>query len=196
MHRILRTICILAVSCLTASTDLAAPASALVPVDQAVSDIDPLARGMRQMETGLRPDGEQTSLYTPAQRGLADQQQVYYRVGPGFVARVPRMNYAVPVTYMGKGRYKYAYNITPVVDGHFIEIAPIGVVYELSADRPSFRPEDMTTVGDANRPTPDLPPPPRVTRDVSRQVGARVDSRIDGRVGGQVDGRATASDGR
>lgn len=101
----------------------------LRPVDQAVEDIDPLAVGMRVPSVGLREDGEQTSLYRLDD--TRDGRPVYYRLGPGFRARVTGMDYLVP-TARHRGRYQYDYNITPRRDGWFLEMPRIDTVYELS----------------------------------------------------------------
>ncbi|MEX0774113.1 MAG: hypothetical protein WD042_00220 [Phycisphaeraceae bacterium] len=141
-----------------------------VPVDQAVADLDPLAVGMRQMQAGLRDDGEQSSLFRvelpagdrPASvRPEATSNAVYYRIGPGFRARVERVDYLVPVDRKKK---KYMLDIAPKQDGEFIEVSPMDTVYDLR------------------------PVPPGATVAPEPQISGP-DYRIDGRVGAKIDGR-------
>jgi hypothetical protein len=108
------------------------------PVDQGVADLDRLSTSQRQMQIGLRYDGEQTSLfrppgsppiqpYSPTLAAAArNQNEYYYRVGPGFIARVTRLDYLVRV-----GRESSAYNIKPRQDGEFLELVTAGTTWEL-----------------------------------------------------------------
>lgn len=119
---------------------LAAPADLraqqLVPVDQAVGDLDPLARSQRTIQVGLRSTGEQTALFElrpdPAGRttpGPLIDAPVYYRVGPGFRARVDRLDYLVVTPEQTLGL-----NSAPRRDGEFYELIPANTVFDL---RPS-----------------------------------------------------------
>lgn len=144
-------------------------------VDQAVADLDPLSTSMRRMQVGLRLGGEQSSLYrldqpvaggdgvSWAPGGIGQVQPVYYRVAPGFVARVDRGDYLIRV-----GRQDYQRNIAPKVDGRFVELVPANTVYELKPPTP---------VAPAALPGPDT------------RIDQRVDRRIDGRIEGRIDAR-------
>jgi hypothetical protein len=102
------------------------------PVDQAVADLDRLSVSQRKVEVGLRYDGEQTSLFraptqVPYRPGFGPQSdEPYYRVGPGFIARVTRLDYIVRV-----GREGTAYNIKPRRDGEFLELVTANTRFEL-----------------------------------------------------------------
>ncbi|MCC5829511.1 MAG: hypothetical protein JJU36_08685 [Phycisphaeraceae bacterium] len=129
----------------------AVPYQGLRPVDQAVEDSDPLARGMRIPSVGLRTDGEQTSLFRLDD--TVDGQPVYYRFGPGFRARVREMDYLVPVMRRGN-RYYLESNRTPARDGWFLEVPPMDVVYELGTG-------DLGARAPARPPEDDLPAMPK-----------------------------------
>jgi hypothetical protein len=136
---------------LTMTTALvAAPPEQWRPIDQAVEDLDALGTSLRRVEPGLRSDGEQTSLFqTPADE--FGQSQLY-RVGPGFRARVDRVDYLVR-----RDRRDVAFNVAPRRDGEFVELAPTQTVYELTP-----------------MPTIVAPPPPGADARVNRQVDGRV----------------------
>lgn len=106
---------------------------ALQPVDPAVGDLDLLSHNLRVVEPGLRSIGEQSNLFTlqplipgnsPAQTNLVP---VYYRLAPGFRARVDRMEYIVPVDERTARR-----NVTPARDGFYLERFPANTLFELS----------------------------------------------------------------
>ena len=144
----------------------AAPPEHWQPVDQAVADLDQLSTSLRRIESGLRSDGEQTSLYRVTDDStVAAASPVYYRVGPGFRARLHRIDYVVPVS-----RRSARMNVTPRRDGQFFELIAADTVFDL---RP--------------RPTNASPPSPPAP---DYRIDARIDGRIDGRVDGHVDGRA------
>lgn len=116
----------------------AGPRDGLKPVDQAVADLDPLARSYRQMEAGLRYEGEQRSrLFTtvPNDRYSAFARSgalgtpvkpQSYRIGKGFVARVDRINYLM---YAPDG--ELAMNVGPRKDGQYLEMIGPNTVFEL-----------------------------------------------------------------
>jgi hypothetical protein len=144
-------------------------------MDQAVGDLDPLSTSLRQMQVGLRSTGEQTSLYrVPALLAAPDYYQggtYYYRLGPGFRARVTRLDYLIPLN-----KKSAAFDITPKYDGVYIDLIPAGAVFELSS-KPAL----------SGRPAIPQPPPPRMVK-AATPIGAPLDGRIDGRVDGRVDG--------
>jgi hypothetical protein len=142
------------------------------PVDQAVADLDKLSVSQRVVQIGLRYDGEQTSLFrAPVQPQLSgvpykpgygpNGEAPYYRVGPGFIARLPRVDYVVRV-----GRESSAYNIKPRKDGEFIELVTANTFFEL---RP------LEAIAQKVRPEPPKPASPPV---VSGPLDLRVDHRV------------------
>jgi len=157
------------------------PTYTLKPVDQAVADLDPLAVSFRKIDTGLRTDGENTSLFTPAPlpgkqlpprwmslEPIRPIESVpYYFISPGVRARVDRINYLV----RNERPHGVDVNVTPRKDGEFIELIPANTVFDLSPD--VVRPE---------LDTPKLPPlsnaPARLDLRVDRQVQSHVDRRI------------------
>jgi len=160
---------------LTAATAARAqPHGDLVPVDQAVADLDTLATSLRQVQTGLRTDGEQTSLFvlrppptdaydTPRHTPLtwgANPQPVYYRIGPGFQARVNRMDYLIPT-----GNRQFEINVKPIRDGQFFEMIPANTVFDLA-------------------PLPATPT--ALPAGADRRINGRIDLRLNNRVDGNV----------
>lgn len=137
----------------------------MIPIDQAVVDLDHLATGLRRVETGLRLEGEQTSLYQPdptqAQTsGLpipTTNRPTYYRLSPGLQAQVNRIDYLVPTRGGGLGL-----NIQPAVDGRFIEMISANTVFVLS---PLVKRNEL---------------PAMLSPD--RRIDYRIDGRIDGRL--------------
>jgi hypothetical protein len=123
------------------------PYAQAVPIDQAVGDLDPLSRSLRHMPFGLRSDGEHTSLFAlPLSPDAADRPMElyqptntlsdghrfrYYRVGPGFRARVQRLDYLVR-----RNVKEMARNEAPQRDGQFFEDPGIGAVYDLEPISP------------------------------------------------------------
>jgi len=110
------------------------PIEALSPVDQAIEDLDPLSTSLRVREPGLMLLGQDSSLFEiPADlldqgAGAGATGRRYYRVGPGYVARVARIDYAIPV-----GRRSFLVNQQPIEDGDFIELVPPDTVFELTS---------------------------------------------------------------
>lgn len=185
-QRWINLLAVLGLAWLGVSPVLAAPASALVPVDQAVDDIDHLSRSLRQVQVGLRADGEQTSLFrlSPAQRGLAEQAPAkYLRIGPGFRAYTHQLDYVVPVHKL-KDRIEYRSNITPVVDGLFVEVVRLDVVYDLRPVQPRSLVQ-QTTPQPEPRPLPDPRVQTRIYGTVEGQVNGQINGRIDARVNSQ-----------
>lgn len=137
-------------ACCLSSVVAAAPPEQWQPVDQAVADMDALSTSLRTVHVGLRADGEHTSLFVaPDPDGDGVQR---YRVGPGFRARVDRLDYLVR-----RDRKAVRMNMAPRVDGEFLELAPANTVYELTP-----LPEPAAAM-------PNLP-----DRRVNRQVDGRV----------------------
>src|SRR5262245_11990827 len=115
------------------------PAFELHPVDQAVADLDPLAISLRKIDTGLRIDGENTSLFSPAPMpgkqlpprwmSLDPVRPVesvpYYFISPGVRARVDRLNYLV----RNERARGVDVNVAPRKDGEFIELIPANTVF-------------------------------------------------------------------
>lgn len=164
------------------STNIGADA---MPIDQAVGDLDALSRSLRQVQAGLRDNGEQTSLfavplaagddgigspleiYQPTNASASGQRFRYYRVGPGFRARVQRLDYLVR-----RGRKSLASNETPRQDGEFLESPGVDAMYELSPVSPLSVPSQTSQ-------TPSLP---------SAAIVGRVDNQINGRVSTRLGG--------
>lgn len=170
----------------------ALPPEDMIPVDQAVADLDPLTTSLRQQEWGLWEYGQDTSLLEvndPRPQVFADQpylmqdrhgvhDRLYYRIGRGYRARVPRSDYLIPISRKWK---IYDRNVPPVHDRDFIELVPTGAVFELSP-QPMFVPGSTQT---------QEPPPPEQAGGmlIDDQPAVRIDGRIDGRVDGRIDGR-------
>lgn len=139
----------------------AAPPEYLHPVDQAVADLDPLATSLRRLEWGLRVDGEQSSLIRrQVDNGGAGPETVHYRVGQGFIARAPRLNYLVR-----RGKRELFLNITPRRDGEFIEMPAADTVYDLRLPDQIFAPNTAA--------------PPSPAGVDPRLFSSRIDTRID-----------------
>jgi hypothetical protein len=138
------------------------------PVDQAVGDLDRLSVSQRKVQIGLRYDGEQTSLFraprpigVPYKPGYGPNgPEPYYRVGPGFIARLPRVDYLVRVD-----RKHVAYNIQPRHDGEFIELVTADTRFEL-------RPLECIA------PRPVAPPPPPAAETWAGPIDFRLDFRV------------------
>jgi len=164
------------------------------PVDQGVADIDPLSRSMRQVNQGIRSDGEQSSLFMvpndPARSigGSTNAKPVYYRMGPGFTAKMDRGDYVVRV-----GEKDLGYNIAPRHDGEFLEMIPPNTVFMLDASvdpriiAPSPTPEPDLRSFAPGGPQPVMPK--RVNNQIDGRVNRMVDRRIDNRVNNQVEPR-------
>ncbi|MCX5662277.1 MAG: hypothetical protein NTW19_21570 [Planctomycetota bacterium] len=185
-------------ACLALATCFAASAHAqtLVPVDQAVGDLDPLSRSQRSVQLGLRSTGEQSALFevrpdpaTLINLGPIYEAPSYYRIGPGFNAHVDRLDYLVAT-----GKRSVATNQAPRRDGEFIELIPANTVFDLrpetlaamSAPR-SFvlAPYDIPLAGDPrlNR-RADAGRSDQVSRfrveptRIERQINTQIDNRL------------------
>jgi hypothetical protein len=164
--------------------DPSAPASmGLKPIDQGVGDIDPRATSLRRVESGLRIDGEQTSLFQLNQPVDLVHRPQYYRIGPGFRARTDRLNYLVldkddPGT---RKRPNFAFNQQPRVDGEFIELVGPNTVFELTLgyESPFITPPQID-----DRPLPDA----RLAPVIDSRLDGRLDTLIDGRLETRIDG--------
>jgi len=150
----------------------------LEPVDQAVADLDPLARSQRRVEAGLRSDGEQTSLFVmpPRADGAPGQLPRYLRLGPGVQAEIPRGDYLVPINPIhNPAGVPLATNVAPLQDGLFMEMIPADTVFHLE-------PID-TRIG---MPAPNATTPaaddPHDTGTPDARLDYRVDLRVDHRV--------------
>lgn len=174
---------ILCAACLPA---LAVASRQLQPVDQAVDDLDSLAVSMRHVEVGLRVDGEQTSLFRTVGRDSQLGKTQYYRIGPGFTARVKRMDYLV---LRGGGRRPQLHlNITPRVDGEFFELIPADTVFEIQPLDPHAL--SYPSALDAQPPRSALAPistQRRIDNAVDTRIDSRIDSRIDLRINKDLD---------
>ena len=156
-------------------------------VDQAVEDLDPLATSLRRFDTGLYIYGERRPMFVDSAQPSENNwfvwrdpitdpfaatreigRKIYSRVGPGYYVRFDRPSYLMPLT--GDPRDGFVPNITPPVDGAFLERIPADAVFDL-------RPIVSTR----------LPPPAknpyRIDASVRTQpLNYRVEARIDGRV--------------
>lgn len=189
-----------------------------IPVDESVQDIDPLARSLRQVPLGLRTTGEHTCVFAvPVDPGTSASNQptglyqpygqdryAYYRIGPGFRARMDRVDYLVRVGDRGLGM-----NIQPRRDGEFIEVIGPNAFFDLrpqwphaptlGAPQPLILQDQLPrmtgpTAHSAEASAPAAPG----ARLIEVPLSAPLDARIDGRVDGRVPWRALArpDDGR
>lgn len=165
----------------------------LVPVDQAVGDLDRLSTSMRVIQPGLSPFGDRTRLYrlqTPWSPYLpgatpGGMDDTYYRIGPGVRARVDRLDYLIPL-----GKRNFDLNVAPRRDGQFIELAPPGTVYDL-------RPIPLIAPNAAGVPSGF----PIGNASIQPQPSNAIDRRVQGQVQpqmieGRLDGRASQSSQR
>lgn len=186
MNRLTASIlCVVAVACVPALAEQAPDPAQLQPVDQAVSDIDPMVNSLRVVEKGLSYLGDQSRLYKPVSLNVVDTpaahsialapvNSVYYRTGPGYLVRVPRVNYLVrwPTGDITS-------NQTPGVDGQYREIIPNDMVYLI--DQIPLRSELTVTYN---------PVPPSEDRSINSRVDPqRLDLRVDRRVDMRVEAR-------
>ena len=169
MTRSLRYAAVSAVLLATAASGGAMPPQQLQPVDQAVEDLDPLATSLRRIEPGLDKYGQHSSLFRRVGRGdEPNRVPVYFRIGPGFTARVDRIDYIVRDDENG-----LTVNEAPKAEGQFIELIGPNTVYELSPITTPRRPE--------------MPPPSRHEVDNRIWQNMRIDTRIDGRIDTRID---------
>jgi len=156
------------------------------PVDQAFGDLDPLMTSLRRTEVGLNVDGEQTSLFRMdpwVNPGDTFELPTYYRLGPGFRARVNRLDYLVianPFPIPNVRKSDLGVNVAGL-DGLFVE-APAGeVVYDL---RP------IPIIHEGRLDLSDLMPP----YAIYDRPDDRVDRMVDRRRSYQVDRAPVATD--
>ena len=166
----------------------------LIPVDQAVDDLDRMAVSTRQMQPGLSPYGQQTRLfratgpvYPWSPYSNFDPGNVYLRMGPGYRAIVDRIDYMIP-----RGRHEWEMNVAPRKDGNYAEQATTNTVWDL---RPI--PFIAPNASDPAGPRADRPMDPRRPRQSNSGPGEGVTSarRVEGQVNpgpidGRIDGRA------
>ncbi|MCE9591613.1 MAG: hypothetical protein K8S99_13940 [Planctomycetes bacterium] len=168
-----------------ALAETAPDSTQLTPIDRAVGDIDPLSRSLRTVERGLRYGGEHSEVYKPSDAALANIPtarssaaspitSIYYLFGPGYLARVPRLNYVVR-----RADHTIGTNETPGIDGRLIPRVTNDLVYLIDQVplRPGYRPEV----------TPGGPAPSQ------RVEPARVDLRVDARLDRRVEPRRVES---
>ncbi len=159
-------------------------AEAIEGVDQGVGDLDVLSHSMRQTQTGLRSDGEGTSLYrikaqdaAAGMLGGAQTQDGFYRVGPGFTAKVDRMTYMVVDPYREK---TFNANVQGKRDGQFVEVLPANTVFLLDPrSDPRYAQKQLEEL--ERRQTP-LAPNQVVARPIDRQVNRQINTMINGQV--------------
>lgn len=176
----------------TAHAEEAPDPSQLRAVDPAISDIDPLLHSLRKVQTGLRYGGEQTNIFQPVNRGVVDSptarsiaaspvNTVYYRMGPGYLARVPRMDYLVL-----RQDNTIGVNEPPGVDNKYRAFMTNDVVYLINqvpirSQIPTQYDPWMTAETDDNPLRVDAT---RVDMSIDRRIDRRVDNaRVEPRVG-------------
>ncbi len=154
----------------------ASPAQpAFAPVDQAFGDLDPLMTSLRRVEIGLNDNGEQTSLFQLDPYGEtvdSTGQPIYYRLGPGFRARVNRLDYVVianPFPVRKIRQSDLGVNVAGL-DGLFVEFPTANTVYDL-------RPIVLRDADGRLNLSPLADQPPAI-----QQPDPRLDTRIDPRV--------------
>jgi hypothetical protein len=157
------------------------------PVEQAVGDLDPLSRSLRQVETGIGQFGQGTSLYQVDGRALnpvsLHQEPMYYRMSPGVRARVGRMDYLVP-TEEGD----VALNMPPGPDGRLLELIPPNTVFDLALP-------GQGSLLDAVLAPPMLGPDQRLSSPPGdARLNGRIDGRLDQRVNGRVESRPSSQE--
>lgn len=169
-------------------------------VDQAVGDLDPLGRSMRQQGAGLRVDGEHTSLFAISKENLQKYQvfgqaglstgiqrtNVFLRIAPGITAQMDQTTYLVPHATNSTG---VASNVASSKDGAFVEAIPANTIFILSpqlsqaVQQANVNPYRQSNVIPSNRVMPK-----RVDNRINRQINGRVASnryelqRVDNRV--------------
>lgn len=150
------------------------------PVDQTVSDLDPLQTSLRRMDPGLAQYNQRVTLYRPAEaltwQNFAepdvDRTTGLVRPGnyrmetPAYRAWVNRPDYVVFSSVEDGG---LAVNKAPAVDGLFAVVGGSNIVFDL---------------------IPQSAPPP--LPDPLPEYDARIDGRLNLQVNGQIDGRVDA----
>ncbi|MBL4700296.1 MAG: hypothetical protein JKX85_03475 [Phycisphaeraceae bacterium] len=151
-------------------------------IDQAVADLDGLSRSMRQQGSGLRIDGEHTSLYTipkeklmqlqvlgqAAQLSGVQRTNAYLRIAPGIMSQSDQTNYLVTSRTSATG---VASNVAPALDGLFIETLPANTVFILS-------PELKTLIHQANMQRPSVNPAMQSNALTAQRVENKIDRRV------------------
>ena len=149
-----------------------------LPIDQAVEDVDPLATSLRRVSDGLFVYGDHSRLFLNV--GAGDNHRAatsdpdpkrYSRVGPGFHVQLDRPHYLVAVSADPREKI-FGNNITPPVDGQFLELLPVDAVFDLGV-APPVSPIDPHALKSINSHRIDA---------AYRLVDARIDTRIDARV--------------
>ncbi|MEX2389412.1 MAG: hypothetical protein WD534_16165 [Phycisphaeraceae bacterium] len=110
------------------------------PVDQGVSDLDPLSRSLRRVEPGnalhsprvritqMRESGQATGLPSSDPATGLNLPDGYRYSAPGVQALFDRPDYLVRT---GPGRNDIGRNVAPAIDGEIMERVPAGTVYDL-----------------------------------------------------------------
>lgn len=153
------------------------------PVDQAMGDLDPIAKSLRRAEVGLYQNGEQTTMFR-ADNDLATPSTsavgaTYYKLGSGYRAIMDRPEYLVRV-----GERDIDINVAPRLDGEFFQLVSANTIFdlrpmahlELLADPFNYTPSNRIQTRIDTR-IKSLPHD-RLVRDGS-QVPAMISSRID-----------------
>jgi hypothetical protein len=168
----------------------------LIPVDQAVDDLDRIAVSTRQMQPGLSPYGQQTRLfratgpvYPWSPYTTYDPGDVYLRIGPGYRAIVDRIDYMIP-----RGRRDWDMNVAPRRDGRYVEQAATNTVWDLRPI-PFIAPNASDpTSAIAGRQADSIQSRNSVNNSTgsTRLINGQVNpGPIDGRVDGRADGRSS-----
>lgn len=181
-------------------------AQTAIPVDEGVQDIDPLARSLRQVPLGLRTTGEHTSVFavpvdpsaspsdqpTGLYQPYGEERFSYYRIGPGFRARMDRIDYLVRV-----GKKGLAMNVQPRRDGEFIEVIGPNTYFDLRPQWPNApvlgAPEPLVLHDEPVAVNPPVScstqlaaPAVSGAQLVEMPVTGPIEGRIDGRINGRV----------
>lgn len=154
------------------------------PVDQAVEDMDPNAVSTRRVEIGLGVDQTQNSALFVEQVpvDLVHKPQ-YWRIGPGFRARVDRIDY-VTLHRQDPGTRRnpnLVLNQMPAADGFYAELTGPNTIFELTTpgESPIYRiptRQAAPVIDYAAAPPQDM------------RIDGRLDYLVDGRINTRVDG--------
>jgi len=163
----------------------------LTLVDQAVGDIDKLARSMRVVPQGLHSVDKSHHLYRLDLQGVDARtaidltmplhRRAYYRISPGVIAGMDEPNYLVRRGRLPGTRQDVAINASPDRDGAFVELVPPNTVFILSPS--SYLLSNQTATDSLAR----------TTGVEGATTGTRIDARIDGRIDGRIDARVKSS---